>query len=446
MSIVIPSLRAAVAVPGWAKNELWRKAIAVPSLDLRFAENKSLTDAKTGASLVDFTRASTGTFVGSDGLLQSATTNEARFDHNPTTGESLGLLVEEARTNLVLQSEDLSTSWTNTNTSETTNAATAPDGTTTADKLIEAATTTEHSIRQDSSSQAAGTYTFSIFAKAAERTFLQFAATGVLGSFRANFNISTGILGSSDPELIASIVSYGNGWYKCIVTRTTTATGTLRLQWNIVTSSSAARVESYAGDGTSGLFLWGAQLETGAFATSYIPTTTATATRAADVASITGTAFSSFYNQTEGTALWFGRIIAREVQVQVPFKITEGTALRGTGFQIDTRAASLSSAFITRAAASGFGSVTNPSATILSNEFNLAGAYKVSEQISASFNAGNTVTSTNLTSVFGTENQMDIGGSSAISGTNSKFNGTIKRLTYWPVRLPNPTLQAITQP
>ena len=234
-------------------------------LDLRFALQKTLDPRIT------FTRASTGTFVGSDGLLQSATTNEARFDHNPTTGEGLGLLVEEARTNLVLQSEDLSTSWTNINTSETTNAATAPDGTTTADKLIEAATTTEHSIRQDSSSQAAGTYTFSIFAKAAERTFLQFTATGVLGSFRANFNISTGILGSSDPELIASIVSYGNGWYKCIVTRTTTATGALRSQWNIVTSSSAARVESYAGDGTSGLFLWGAQLETGAFATSYIP-------------------------------------------------------------------------------------------------------------------------------------------------------------------------------
>jgi hypothetical protein len=164
------------------------------------------------------------------------------------------------------------------------------------------------------------------------------------------------------------------------------------------------------------------------------------------VASITGANFSSWYNQTEGTILWFGRIITREAQVQVPFKITENTALRGTGFQMDTRAASLASAFITRAAASGFSSVTNPSATILSNEFNLAGAYKVSEQISASFNAGNTVTSTNLTSVFGTENQMDIGGSSAISGTNSKFNGTIKRLTYWPVRLANPTLQSITAP
>ena len=100
------AFRVAVAPGGalagpWVQNSLWTAARAVPSLDLRFAENKSLTDAKTGASLVTFTRASTGTYVGSDGLLQSATTNEARFDHNPTTGESLGLLVEEARTNLV---------------------------------------------------------------------------------------------------------------------------------------------------------------------------------------------------------------------------------------------------------------------------------------------------------------------------------------------------------
>ena len=62
MSVVIPSLRAAIAVPGWAKNELWRKARAVPSLDLRFADNKSLTDATTGSNLVTFTRASSGSW------------------------------------------------------------------------------------------------------------------------------------------------------------------------------------------------------------------------------------------------------------------------------------------------------------------------------------------------------------------------------------------------
>jgi hypothetical protein len=92
MSVVIPSLRAAIAVPPWVKNELWRRARAVPSLDLRFADNKSLVDAVTGASLITFNRASSGTYTDSAGVIQTASNNVPRFDHNPTTGESLGLL------------------------------------------------------------------------------------------------------------------------------------------------------------------------------------------------------------------------------------------------------------------------------------------------------------------------------------------------------------------
>lgn len=398
-------------------------------LDLRFAQLKTLD------SRVTFTRASSGTYVGADGLVKSASTNEARFDHNPTTGESLGLLVEEARTNLVLQSEDLSTSWTNINTTETTNAATAPDGTTTADKLVETATTTEHSIRQDSTSQAAGTYTFSIFAKAAERTFLQFAATGVLGSFRANFNIGAGTLGSSDPELITSIIPYGNGWYKCIVTRTTTAAGTLRSQWNIVTSSTAARVESYAGDGTSGLLLWGAQLEAGAFPTSYIPTTTATVTRAADVASITGTNFSSWYNQTAGTSL----IELREVDrtgSRTPRSFSDGT----TSNRIDaffTSSLTVSTRLLVSGSAYNPGNLTLLAAgTVNKHVISMATGSAISV-------ANGTLSTESTPPSLPVVNRLVIGADS-VGGT--PFTGTIKRLTYWPVRLANPTLQSITTP
>ena len=95
--------------PRWSKDRLWRAARAVPSLDLNFADSKSLTDGVTGQNLVTFTRASSGTFVGSDGVLRTAANDVPRFDHNPTTGESLGLLVEEARTNLLLNSATLST-------------------------------------------------------------------------------------------------------------------------------------------------------------------------------------------------------------------------------------------------------------------------------------------------------------------------------------------------
>jgi hypothetical protein len=222
----------------------------------------------------------------------TSTINSApRFDHDPTTGESLGLLVEEQRTNLLLQSEDFSTTWTTTNTTVSTNQVTAPDGATTADKIFETATTAEHNIRQDTASQVAGTYSASIFAKAGERDVIQFVSTGVLGGFRANFDLTNGVIGSVDSALNARITPFPNGWYRCSITATSTTTGTLRAQWNIVTSPTAARVESYLGDVTKGLYLWGAQLEAGSFPTSYIPTTGATATRAADVASISGSNF-----------------------------------------------------------------------------------------------------------------------------------------------------------
>jgi hypothetical protein len=425
---------------GWWR--VWVTATATvsgtSSVDINLADVTTLSYTGDGTSGIylwgaQLEQSSTvGEYIPTTSTINSA----PRFDHNPTTGESLGLLLEEARTNLVLQSEDLSTSWTNINTSETTNAATAPDGTTTADKLAEAATTTEHSIRQDSTSQAAGTYTFSIFAKAAERTFLQFAATGVLGGFRANFNIGNGTLGSSDPELIASIVSYGNGWYKCIVTRTTTATGALRSQWNIVTSSSAARVESYAGDGTSGLLLWGAQLETGAFATSYIPTTTATATRALDVASITGANFSSWYNQTEGTVFGqFLRTASTNTQQGRVFSFSDGS--NTNALEIYQTGGSNPSAQITATTGQA---LWTPSGFTVGTSIKEILGYKLNNS-NASFN-GSAETLDTVCNI-PTVTQARIGDRQ--DGVRT-LNGTIQRLTYWPTRLADTTLQQITQP
>ncbi len=99
-----------------------------PSLDLRFALAKKLDPRIT------FTRGSIGTYFGSDGLMRTAGVNEPRFDHYPITGQSLGLLIEESRTNLVTYSEDFN-SWTKFLASVSSNTATAPDGNTTADTV-----------------------------------------------------------------------------------------------------------------------------------------------------------------------------------------------------------------------------------------------------------------------------------------------------------------------
>ena len=94
------------------------RTYGVPSLDLPFADRKSLVDRISGNNLITFTRSTTGTYVGSDGLIKTASVNEARFDHNPATGEILGLLVEEARTNVLQYSQDFTNAyWTKTNSS-----------------------------------------------------------------------------------------------------------------------------------------------------------------------------------------------------------------------------------------------------------------------------------------------------------------------------------------
>jgi len=264
-------------------------------LDLRFALQKTLDPRIT------FTRDSTGTYVDSDGVLQSATTNEARFDHNPTTGESLGLLVEEERTNLITTSEALANI---TGGSITNNTTTAPDELVTADTLIEDTSTGSHSVNTASIIWAGNTaYTFTFFLKANTRSqatiTLGTSSNWVNSQRNATFDLSTGtVIVTAGSSVTASIEPFLNGWYRCRLTATTIAAPVpSTVQTQMYVSGSA----SYTGNGTSGLFFWGAQLEAGAFPTSYIPTTTATATRAADVASITGTAFSSFYNQTQGT-------------------------------------------------------------------------------------------------------------------------------------------------
>jgi hypothetical protein len=413
----------ALTVPGWAKDALWRRAQAIPSLDLRFAESKSLVDATTGSNLVTFTRASSGTFVGSDGVLQTAATDVPRFDHNPTTGESLGLLVEEQRTNLLLQSEDFSTTWTPTNTTVSTNQTLAPDGLTTADKILETATTAEHSIRQDAASQSAGTYTLSIFAKAAEQSVLQFVSTGVLGGQRANFNLANGVLGSVDAQITARIIPYSNGWYRCIATATTTTSGTLRAQWNIVTSATAARVESYAGDITKGLFLWGGAIEAGAFPTSYIPTTTAAVTRSADVATDTtrGAALRTLYAQFRSPASGTRPVVSLDdntanERIEI---LTSGTDPKLLVTDGGSAVADIDA-----------GAITANTTARLGARFN-------TDNFAASISGGAEVL--DATGTMPTVDRIRVGSNQA----GGYLNGTIARITGWESALPN--LPTVTQ-
>jgi hypothetical protein len=280
------------------------------SLDLQFAADKTTT-ARKGPTPV-FTRGSTGTFVGSNGLIQTAAINAARFDHDPTTLASRGLLIEEGRANICLQSENFGTTWTaiqlnTTGTPAYLNVATAPDGATTADKLIATATNSTHQFRQSVTLVSGTTYTVSNYFKAAEQKFVSFQLFGVANGsndWLAFFDVSTATptAGAFNGFTSISITNAGNGWFRCTGTFTATASGTLEVRIGGAGSLSVGG-QFYTGDALSGILVWGAQLEAGEFPTSYIPTVASSVVRSADVCSITGANFTSFYNQSEGTAV-----------------------------------------------------------------------------------------------------------------------------------------------
>jgi hypothetical protein len=210
------------------------------------------------------------------------------------------LLLEPQRTNLITNSENIgAANWTNYDSTDALNvtATLDPSGYNGADKLQETTANALHYIAfQNNLMAAANSYTFSAFLKAAERNWVNLYIYDGSSSYNAYFNLATGIKGSVTSGASSTIQSYGNGWYRCSVTRT--FGGSSLANGGVITATADGTI-SYTGTTGSGLYLWGAQLEAGAYATSYIPTLAASVTRVADAASKTG--ISSLIGQTEGT-------------------------------------------------------------------------------------------------------------------------------------------------
>ena len=216
--------------------------------------------------------------------------NVPRIDY---TGGGCGkLLLESQRSNLVTYSEQIdNAAWGKTNATITANSTISPDGTQNADKVIADTTNGVHRIEQDKAT-AAQVATQSVFAKASGYNFIAVENGGEL----AYFNISTGVVGSVSGGT-ASIQDYGNGWYRCILTATALNTK------SYIYICSADNVITFAGDGTSGVYLCAAQFEANAsYVSSYIPTLASSVTRLADTASKTG--ISSLIGQTEGSVFF----------------------------------------------------------------------------------------------------------------------------------------------
>lgn len=238
------------------------------ALDLNFASWKAL------GPLVTFTRGSVATYTDATVLIQTAGLHVPRFDHDPVTHLCRGLLMEEGRTNFASWSADLSNAAWNVTVGVTRvpNAEAAPDGTSAATKLT--ATASDAYVGQRTPSTAGGVWTFAVWLRAAVPTTL---------------SIFLAELGGGNTAQVCHVTPQ---WQRFSVTRTALLSAQIGGQIGGAATFSVGEE----------VFAWGAQLEPGAFATSYIPTTTA-ATRAADVARIGGAAFSSWFNGAAGTFL-----------------------------------------------------------------------------------------------------------------------------------------------
>ena len=229
--------------------------------------------------------------------------NLPRLNYPINSDGSVGcpsLLLEPQRTNLALYSEQFdNAAWTKNAVTISANTATSPDGYANADKIEENTTNTSHRISVIFSFTGPITYTASCFLKAAERSigYLYVGTSAFGGDKIAYFNLANGTIGTTSSGATASIENYGNGWYRCSVTATSIS-GALSAGFNVGVSQ-ADGVLSYAGTTGSGILAWGAQLEAGSYATSYIPTLGASVTKLADAAYKTG--ISSLIGQTEGT-------------------------------------------------------------------------------------------------------------------------------------------------
>jgi len=247
-----------------------------------------------GSGDLTVTRATTARRVNSAGLIESVAVNVPRLDYLNSTCPSV--LVEPQRTNLQTYSEDFSNAvWIKVGSTVATNTTVSPDGTTTGDKLTEDTSTGLHTAAISVGQATGGDYTFSVFVKANGRTKFQLAEAFSIGG-TVNFDLIAGTATTTAPAKNGKIENYGNGWYKCSATWTFLSATTTVLYLNLLNNANS---NSYTGDNTSGVILWGGQLEAGSYSTSYVPTVASAVTRNADV--INKTAISALIGQTEGT-------------------------------------------------------------------------------------------------------------------------------------------------
>lgn len=371
---------------------------------------------EAGSTATDYTRNNGGVYP-------------PRFDYDPVTLAPRGLLVEEQRTNLLTYSEQFDdASWSKVRSSIAANSTTSPDGTASADTLVEDTTASNtHQVNRVFTGTAVA-HTFSVYVKAAGRTQIRLALfDGTTFPNQTYFDLTSATVLSGTGGTITAV---GNGWYRCAITATLAVSANCQAQIQLASGGT----NTYTGDGTSGIFIWGAQLEAGAFATSYIPTAGSQVTRAADQASIVAPNFAPWYNQSEGTFV-------------VEADTVKPTTTSATVLAIDASDGGINNrhylGFSTglaegRTAVGGVTQVSLTQAYAANATEKLAYAYKANDFALA---RNGSLAGTDASGSLPTIDRMFIGNA---AGSAAFLDGHIRSVKYFPTRLSNAQLQALS--
>ena len=389
--------------------------------------------------LIDFTRSTTGTYLGSDGLLKTAAINEPRLEYD-ASGNPLGLLIEEARTNLISLSNFNNVSKQNVTT--VNDYTVAPDGTNTAVAMFETTSNSFHRAYNSASYLNGNTYTQSVFLKSIGGRAGQLTLTDSgFGTIHANFDLVNGVVGTKN-NCESQITPAGNGWYRCSITATAVNNSGGDASVVSVTSPTSIRLGNFAGDTSKGLLVYGLQVETGAFPTSYIPTTGSTVTRAIDSAVATLSDF--YYRQKNGSMV-----------VEFTSKYDESAALFNKVYEIGNTGTNVNRIMTyvktdeTRLSSAVWDNNVFQSGTNLTTSVpNGTGVYSKAAYAWETNNAraaldGNLVGGVD-TSVSLTQTRDTLGIMRSANSTGDTLTGHIKSIQYYPLRVADAKLETLT--
>ena len=376
--------------------------------------------------------------------LLSAPVDTPRFDHDPITKESKGLLFEDVQVNQLSYSEDFTNgAWTKSGlTIGTGNGllSYAPDGTFSAQRLIETASNTTHLLYRAFTPSSGVTYTFSVYLKAFQRRYAWLTAS-FTGGGRFGFDLISGTITTGTiPSSQARIEHVGDGWYRCSIWVTASSSTAGEIQIGLDGDADPVSSITYIGDGYSGIWAWGAQLEdTSKFASSYIKTTTSTATRQGDYAAITGNNFTSWFNQQEGS---FVTDFTPRQECLVSYYSNYIYCVYGTSAfdRMDCRLDASTSKLRVQITRAGSTIASTPGISYSMNTSNKAGFTYGENLYRYAFDAGTYEEDSSVASLYGAD-RIVIG---SYSQNTSSARGWLKRLTFYPKTLSQGELLSVT--